>query len=97
MMAEIQIDPAEIIAGLDAGCWQCNDSSRIGSKPWTRTEWLAIRPAGRTWIGCGDDSERCGVCMGRGYKLTNAGSALLGWMKRWADVIEIAQRNGEDQ
>jgi hypothetical protein len=66
-MANLEIDPRDIIQELDVTCWQC--TSRL--------------PPQRDFIADDDDPKVCGICHGVGYQLNDSGRELLAFLERW--------------
>lgn len=68
---KIEPDDAEaIVAGLEETCWQCG------------VRGVPPSPKPVNWISS-SDPEECGICYGKGRRLTKAGEMMLAFLKRW--------------
>lgn len=72
-MATVEINPLEIVEGLEEKCWQCQGCLHPD----------AITARGGKWLGDENDPVICGICHGKGYRLTEAGDAMLAFLERW--------------
>jgi hypothetical protein len=65
----------QIITSLDEPCWQCGRKG-THSDVARQHDWVAPDDAA-------PGSNVCGICLGKGYLLTDAGRDLIAWLERW--------------
>jgi len=91
-MAMIEVTAESIVRELEERCWQCGGRGKHpqGKRPdrWAGHENEALA------MMYPDD---CGICKGRGYRLTAAGDAMVKWLKRWAEVVKLMEPLSEEE